>query len=150
MTRSMPATVSSSASACASMKPKLVEGISCEKMTKASAPHSKPLAMDESHECGDGKLPRNYRPSSGSVTGATSKIAERSMAEDECTRAWANKVLVALPRQGFRGWGRGGQAKCWGPTLGVLSLGVVWLLGPRSCVAPRCCWRKMRAGVAMV
>jgi hypothetical protein len=32
------------------MMPKLfLEGISCEKMTKATAPHSKPLSMSEMH-----------------------------------------------------------------------------------------------------
>ncbi|KAJ8111390.1 hypothetical protein OPT61_g6007 [Boeremia exigua] len=54
-TRSAPATLSSRASAWASMKPRLVEGNSCEKTTKASATPSALFLMGaagESH-CGD-------------------------------------------------------------------------------------------------
>ena len=95
------------------MMPKSMEGISCEKMTKASTPDSKPLLADESQLLWRLKEPRNYGPSSGSAMGAASKMVESCMVELGCTRRRRMGTLGSV-RGLLLGtvcdWRRGGQA----------------------------------------
>jgi hypothetical protein len=111
------------------MMPKSVEGISCEKMTKASTPDSKPLLADESQLLWRLKEPRNYRPSSGSAMGVASKMVESCMAELGYTRrrrmgVWGLYESCCL---GLFVIGDGADKR-------MLGLGVVWALGFRSWV----------------